>query len=60
MQAYIKDGNLIINDMIQETEKEELTKFIDRALSDGVLPTALYNIEGNVSGIAFKVRKENT
>ncbi len=59
MQAYIKDNSLIINSMILEDEKESLLNYINKA-KEGVIPTVLYNIEGDISGIKFDVRKENT
>ena len=58
MQAYIKDNKLIINSMIQDEEKENLLDYISKAESTGVVIETLYNTEGNISGIAFKLRKE--
>ena len=57
MQAHIKDKNtLIINTMINDLEKEELLDFIS-GLKE-VSFKELYDIEGNVSGIAFYKDKE--
>lgn len=55
MQAFIKNDKLIVNTMIQPNEKELLLEFISKAISNGVTPVELYNIEGNVSGIGFNI-----
>lgn len=57
MQAYIKDGNLIVNDLVQDSEKEPFNKFIYKAIKYGINTVALYNIEGEVSGIEFITKK---
>ena len=58
MQAYIKNNKLIVNDMIQSNEIEDFKIFINKAISKGVQPKPLYDIEGKISGIEFKVKKE--
>lgn len=55
MQAFIKENKLIINTMIQEDEKPDLLKYIEQIDYKKVEPIKLYDIEGNVSGIAFKL-----
>ena len=55
MQAFIQNNSLIINSMIQENEKLDLLKFIEKTDYKTVKPVKLYDIEGNVSGIAFKL-----
>ena len=57
MQAYIKNGNLIVNDLVQDSEKEPFNKFIYNAIKYGIKTVALYNIEGEVSGIEFITKK---
>lgn len=58
MDAFIKDNKIIINTMIQENEKSDLLDFIEQAKTKEIISTPLYNIEGNVSGIAFKLKEE--
>lgn len=55
MQAYIKDNKLIVNTMIQNDEIEDLQQYIEKASNNGVTPITLYNVEGEKSGIAFKI-----
>lgn len=56
MQAFIKDENeLIINSQILDNEKEALVKFTEKAVNGGVTPVELYDTEGNVAGIKFKI-----
>ena len=55
MQAFIKDNKLIVNTMIQEDEKPDLLDFIDKTDYMKIKPIKLYDIEGNVSGIAFEL-----
>ena len=57
MQAYIKDGDLIINDIIQKSESKDFDNFIDKAKTFGVLPKVLYDVEGNICGIKFITKK---
>lgn len=59
MQAFIKDNKLIVNTMIQESEREELQEFIKNAETHGVSAETLYNIEGEKSGLAIKIKEEN-
>ena len=59
MQAFIKNNKLIINTMIQDNEKEDLLKFINEIKSKQADPVILYNIEGNISGIAFNIVEED-
>ena len=55
MQAFIKDNKLIVNTMIQEDEKPGLLEYIDKTEYMKIKPIKLYDIEGNVSGIAFEL-----
>lgn len=55
MQAFIKDNKLIINNMINESEKADLIKFINNIENKAIKATILYDIEGNKSGISFQI-----
>lgn len=54
MLAFIKDDKLVINTQIHESEKEELLNFIEKIDGKQVESEKLYDIDGNISGIAFK------
>lgn len=56
MQSFIKDNKLIVNTMIHDNERKELLDFLKVAEIRGVSATPLYNVEGNKSGIAFKLK----
>ena len=51
MLAFIKDNKLVVNTQIHESEREELLKYISGLKN--VNFSKLYDIDGNVSGIAF-------
>lgn len=55
MQAYIKDNKLIINTMINDYDKSDLLEFINKSKYKKIIPEDLYDIGGNISGIAFKL-----
>ena len=56
MKAFVKSKNrLIVNSQIVPNERKELTEFIDLADKKGVLVIPLYDTEGEVSGIEFRV-----
>lgn len=57
MQAYIKNDKLIINDMIQENEKQDFINFINNSIKYGILFKPLYDIKGDISGIEFNTKK---
>lgn len=59
MQAFIKDNRLVINTQILSNEKAELQKFIEKAETNGVSATTLYDIEGNKAGIAIEIQNSN-
>jgi len=54
MLAFIKDNKLVVNTQIHESEKDELLDFIENIDGKQVISEKLYDIDGNVSGIAFK------
>ena len=54
MLAFIKENKLIVNTQIHESEKEELLNFINSIEGKSIEFEKLYDIDGNVSGIAFK------
>ena len=54
MLAFIKDNKLIVNTQIHESEKEELLNFIENIDGKQIESEKLYDINGNISGIAFK------
>lgn len=55
MQAYFKDNKLIINTMIFDNDKSELINFIKDTYIKKVIPEPLYDINGDISGISFKL-----
>ena len=56
MQAFLKDKELIINSQILDNEKAELVEFTNLAEEKGVEVIKLYNTEGDVAGIKFKLK----
>ena len=58
MQSFIKDDKLIVNSMILDNDKEELLEFIEKSEKSKIIPTTLYNVEGDKSGIAFENGEE--
>lgn len=54
MLAFIKDNKLVVNTQIHEIERDELLNFIENIDGKQVISEKLYDIDGNVSGIAFK------
>ena len=54
MLAFIKDNKLVVNTQIHESERDELLNFIENIDGKQVITEKLYDIDGNVSGIAFK------
>ena len=54
MLAFIKDKKLVVNTQIHESERDELLDFIENIDGKQVISEKLYDIDGNVSGIAFK------
>lgn len=54
MLAFIKDNKLIVNTQIHESEKEELLNFIENMDGKQIESEKLYDINGDISGIAFK------
>jgi hypothetical protein len=54
MLAFIKDNKLVVNTQIHESEKDELLDFIENIDGKQVISEKLYDIDGNVYGIAFK------
>lgn len=55
MQAFIKENKLIVNSMIHSFDKPDLLKFIEQTKTKKIIPEPLYDINGNVSGISFKL-----
>lgn len=55
MQAFIKDNRLVVNTQILSNEKAKLQEFIEKAETNGVSATTLYDIEGNKAGIAIEI-----
>ena len=60
MQAFIKDNKMIINSMILEDDKEKLLDFINNIKDKEIKPIPLYNIDGDISGIAFEALENTT
>ena len=58
MQAFIKDNKLVINTMIQDDERPDLLNYIEKLENSNLVPITLYNVEGNISGIAFKLEEK--
>lgn len=58
MQAFIKDDKLVINTMIQDDERPDLLNYIEKLENSNLVPITLYNVEGNISGIAFKLEEK--
>ena len=58
MQAFIKDNKLVINTMIQDDERLDLLNYIEKLENSNLVPITLYNVEGNISGIAFKLEEK--
>ena len=58
MQAFIKDNKLVINTMIQQDERPELLNYIEKIETSNIIPMTLYDVEGNISGIAFKLEEK--
>lgn len=58
MQAFIKDNKMIVNTMIQKDELDELLEFIAKTDTHNIKPVKLYNIEGDISGIAFELEEK--
>ena len=56
MEAFIKDDKIIINTMIQQNERDELLDYIQKAESRVIKPVKLYDVLGNISGIAFEIK----
>lgn len=54
MLAFIKDNKLVVNTQIHESEKDELLSFIENIDGKQIESEKLYDIDGNISGIAFK------
>lgn len=58
MQAFIKDNKLVVNTMIQDDERLDLLNYIEKLENSNLVPITLYNVEGNISGIAFKLEEK--
>lgn len=58
MQAFIKDNKLVVNTMIQDDERPDLLNYIEKLENSNLVPITLYNVEGNISGIAFKLEEK--
>lgn len=58
MQAFIKDNKLVVNTMIQDDERPDLLNYIEKLENSNLVPITLYNAEGNISGIAFKLEEK--
>ena len=58
MQAFIKDNKLVVNTMIQDDERPDLLNYIEKLENANLVPITLYNVEGNISGIAFKLEEK--
>lgn len=58
MQAFIKDNELVVNTMIQDDERPDLLNYIEKLENSNLVPITLYNVEGNISGIAFKLEEK--
>lgn len=54
MLAFIKDNKLVVNTQIHESEKDELLNFIENIEGKQIEAEKLYDINGDISGIAFK------
>ena len=57
MQAFIKGNKLVVNTMIHKNELEEIKKYIEEAKDSKIVPITLYDVEGEISGIAFEIKK---
>lgn len=58
MQAFIKNNKLVVNTMIQDDERPDLLNYIEKLENSNLVPITLYNVEGNISGIAFKLEEK--
>ena len=58
MQAFIKDNKLVVNTMIQDDERPDLLNYIEKLENSNLVPITLYNVEGNISGITFKLEEK--
>lgn len=58
MQAFIKNNKLIINTMIHKDERPELLDFINKADNSNIRYEKLFDVLGNVSGIAFELEEK--
>lgn len=58
MQAFIKDNKLVVNTMIQDDERPDLLNYIEKLENSNLVPITLYNVEGNISGIALKLEEK--
>ena len=58
MQAFIKDNKLVVNTMIQDDERPDLLNYIEKLENSNLVPITLYTVEGNISGIAFKLEEK--
>lgn len=58
MQAFIKDNKLVVNTMIQDDERPDLLNYIEKLENSNLVSITLYNVEGNISGIAFKLEEK--
>lgn len=59
MQAFIKDNRMIINSMILDDDREKLLDFISYIEDKDVKAIPLYNIKGDISGLAFEAEENN-
>lgn len=57
MQAFIKDNRLIVNSMIFKDDKAKLLNYIEQMENKDIIPEKLYDVEGNISGIAFSIKE---
>ena len=55
MQAFLKDNELIINSQILDNEKEALVNFANLAEEKGAEAIKLYDTNGDVAGVKFRV-----
>lgn len=54
MLAFIKENKIIINSEILTNEKSELLEFIEDIESKKLKAIKLYDVKGDVCGIAFE------
>lgn len=55
MQAFIKDNKLIVNSIGHNFDKPDLLNYIKQTKYKKIISEPLYDINGDISGISFKL-----